>query len=345
MYGNWSTIKIVIRYDKQLTFDDVLIRPQYSTILSREQEVDITTDFLGCYNLLPIISASMDYVTGVKMALAMEDAGALGIINRFESAEEQLNELRVLRPKVLAIAIGAKSLSTAHSYINNFRPQIISIDVAHGHHILVTNLIEDIKSSFPNIKIIAGNVATEDGFYALTASGADAIKVGIGPGSVCTTREVTGVGVPQLSAIMECAPIAKQYGVKLIADGGINSSGDIVKALAAGADTVMLGRLLAGHDECPGEKIVLADGRSFKPYRGQSMLGSNGSRYAPEGISGYVTTKGAVANTIKTLVGGIKSGLSYVGARNINELREKTEFIIISNATKHENSTRVLQEV
>jgi len=333
-----------INYDKHyLTFDDVLIKPAYSDIESRE-EVDIRSDFLG-QNILPIISANMDYVTGVKMAEAMNIAGALGIINRFEDLRYQSDELNFERLDPVAIAVGVRDFADLRNRLRTLQPDIVCIDVAHGHHNLVYEAIKYIKNTHSLAYVIAGNVATEDGAYDLISAGADAIKVGIGPGSVCTTREVTGVGVPQLSAIIECSLATKQYGKPLIADGGINSSGDIVKALAAGADMVMLGRLLAGHDECPGEKVVLSDGRAFKPYRGQSMLGSNGSRYAPEGISGYVPARGPVSETLKTLVGGIKSGFSYVGARNLAELREKTEFILTSSATKHENNTRILQEV
>jgi IMP dehydrogenase len=288
----------------------------------------------------------MDYVTGVKMAKAMEFFGAFGIINRFEPVEIQWAQLSQAhsRPVTTAISVGIRDADDIRYRINKLYPKVVCVDVAHGHHTRVLQTIKYIKDNWA-VKVIAGNVATEEGAYRLIEAGADAIKVGIGPGSVCTTREVTGVGVPQLSAIIECAEVARQYNIPLIADGGINSSGDIVKALAAGADMVMLGRLLAGHDECPGEKVVLPDGRAFKPYRGQSMLGSNGARSAPEGISGYVPARGAVSDTLKTLIEGVKSGFSYVGARSIEELRANTEFIVVSSATKHENNTRVLQEV
>jgi IMP dehydrogenase len=337
---------VKIDYTPKITFDDVLIAPAFSNIESRE-EIDIRTNFLG-YRPFPIISANMNYVTGVNMAIAMQNSGAVGIINRFQNAQQIIDELDALkdyRPAPLAISVGIRDFVESLLYIDIIRPEIVCIDVAHGYHFRVEALIETIKEKFPGILVIAGNVATEDGFYSLAKVGADGIKVGIGPGSVCTTREVTGVGYPQLSAIMECAEVARQYKVTLIADGGINSSGDIVKALAAGADAVMLGKLLAGHDECPGEKIVTSDGRTFKPYQGQSMLGVNVSKYAPEGIFGYVPARGKVAETLKTLVGGIKTGFSYVGARNIQELRDNAEFVVVSNASKHENNTRVAQEV
>lgn len=328
----------------KITFDDVLIKPAHSDIVNREAEIDISVDFLG-KRIAPIISSNMDYVTGSDMLYAMQNSGALGILNRFEPLVQQITEMiGNIRP--LYISVGIRDFTDTISRIKAFAPDGVCIDVAHGDHIKVIDLIEEIKAQ-GNYKIIAGNVATTEGFYNLAKAGADAIKVGIGPGSVCTTREVTGCGVPQLSAIIECAAERNRYfpNTLIIADGGINSSGDIVKALAAGADAVMLGKLLAGHDECPGEKIVHADGRAFKAYRGQSMLGANGSRYAPEGISGYVPARGPVAQTIKTLIGGIRSGFSYVGARNIQELRDNTVFQLISSATKHENNTRVLQEI
>lgn len=334
----------------KITYDDVLIKPAFSDIVNREAEIDIWCNFLG-KRIVPIISSNMDYVTGIKMLVAMQKAGALGVLNRFEDLEDQELELQNVStyPIPLYISVGIRDFHISLKRIEEAKPEGVCIDVAHGDHQRVIELIGLIKSKFhhSNLKIIAGNVATSDGFYRLAAMGVDAIKVGIGPGSVCTTREVTGVGVPQLSAIIECAQYRDQYfpNTLIIADGGINSSGDIVKALAAGADVVMLGNLLAGHDECPGDTIALADGRTFKPYRGQSMLGANGARYAPEGISGYVPTRGPVEQTIKTLVGGIRSGFSYVGARNIQELRANTVFQLISSATKHENNTRVLQEI
>lgn len=331
----------------KITFDDVLIKPAVSDIISRETEIDISVDFLG-KRIAPIISSNMDYVTGVRMASAMQKAGATGIINRFEDFNTQWEEAEHYRLDRLYISVGVRDFDDALALIETWQPNGVCIDVAHGDHQRVSELIRVIKHKFilPP-KIIAGNVATQDGFYHLALAGADAIKVGIGPGSVCTTREVTGCGVPQLSAIIDCAKERDQYfpHVLIIADGGINSSGDIVKALAAGADAVMLGKLLAGHDECPGEKIVHANGQAFKAYRGQSILGANGSRYAPEGISGLVPARGAVEATVKTLIGGIRSGFSYVGARNIQELRDRAVFQLVSSATKYESNTRVIQEV
>jgi IMP dehydrogenase len=213
--------------------------------------------------------------------------------------------------------------------------------VAHGHHRKVIDLVKRIKESFPEYRIIAGNIATAEGASDLIAAGADAIKVGIGPGSVCTTRIVTGVGVPQLSAIIECATVAHQFNRSCIADGGIRSAGDIVKALAAGADVVMLGSLLAGTDETPGEIIDTGRGRRVKRYQGQSIFGTNDALFTREGISGFVDAKGPVSGVLRQLMGGLRSGMSYVGASNLADLRTKVEFIRISGSTHSENTTRV----
>lgn len=216
----------------------------------------------------------------------------------------------------------------------------IVIDTAHAHSKKVLEVIEEIKRNFNDIELVAGNVATEEGAYELLKRGVDAIKVGIGPGSICTTRVVAGVGVPQLTAIMECAKVIKGE-VPLIADGGIRYSGDIVKALAAGADTVMIGSLFAGTDESPGEDIIL-EGRRFKSYRGMGSLSvlqkGEADRYMregevkmiPEGVEGMIPYKGPVKDIIKQLVGGVRVGMGYVGAKNIEELKKRAKFIRIS---------------
>jgi|SRR3972149_4033946 len=334
-----------------LTFDDVLIAPEYSDIESRD-EIDLSQDdFLGLYLEVPIISANMDYVTGSDMAIAMYEEGGLGILNRFipwEQQKEEMFKIELISPVILSVGIrnleeSIEKVKWAFQNLYNNKI-IITIDVAHGHHQKVADLIKKIKDMF-EVDIIAGNIATEDGAFFLIDAGADAIKVGIGPGSVCTTRTVTGVGVPQLGAIISVAREA-HGNVKVIADGGIRSSGDIVKALVAGADAVMLGYLLAGADEAPGVPMVGPDGTTkWKPYRGQSIFGSSGERYTKEGISGYVRERGPVARILKELVGGIRSGMSYVGARNLTELREKAYFIKVSGHTMHENNTRVSEVV
>lgn len=332
------------------TFDDVLIQPNYSDISSRE---NISTDvnFLGLKLRIPIISANMDFVTGSRMANAMWEAGGLGVIHRFCPWNAQQDNIKRINP--ITLSVGIRDLNESLErvrwavYAWGQKPEepngdiVLCIDVAHGHHQKVFQLVSDVKERWPWIKIIAGNVATAEGAYFLAEAGADAIKVGIGPGSVCTTRLVTGVGVPQLSAIRDVSDALKPRNIPVVADGGIRNSGDMVKALAAGASTVMLGSLLAGTTECPGEVIETGDGRKLRRYRGQSIFGVNGEKYTKEGVSGYVTEKGPVADVLKQLIGGLKSGMSYVGANNLRELQEKTIFIPVSGNTLAENNPRV----
>jgi IMP dehydrogenase len=225
---------------------------------------------------------------------------------------------------------------------------VLAIDTAHGHSSRVMNAVKVIKSKLPEVQLITGNVATYEGAKDLIALGADGIKVGIGPGSICTTRVVSGAGVPQITAISECARATRPAGAALIADGGIKYSGDITKAIAAGADTVMIGSLLAGTDESPGETI-LYQGRTFKTYRGMGSLGamSQGSsdRYAqegggklvPEGIEGRVAAKGPLADLVYQLVGGLRSGMGYCGAHSIEELQRKSRFLRVSVAALRES--------
>ena len=223
---------------------------------------------------------------------------------------------------------------------------VIVVDSAHGHAEAVVNSVPAIKRRFPDIEVIAGNVATADGTRSLIEAGADAVKVGVGPGSICTTRVVAGVGVPQISAVMECAEVARKHKVPIIADGGIKYSGDVVKALAAGADSVMIGSIFAGTDESPGE-TVLYQGRSYKVYRGMGSLGAmkegRGDRYfqgdiveevklVPEGIEGRVPYKGPLSSSVFQLIGGLRAGMGYVGCATLDQLRKEAKFIRITSA-------------
>ena len=223
---------------------------------------------------------------------------------------------------------------------------VIVVDSAHGHAEAVVDSVPAIKRQFPDVEVIAGNVATADGTRSLIEAGADAVKVGVGPGSICTTRVVAGVGVPQISAVMECARVARKHQVPIIADGGIKYSGDVVKALAAGADSVMIGSIFAGTDESPGE-TVLYQGRSYKVYRGMGSLGAmkegSGDRYfqgdvveevklVPEGIEGRVPYKGPLSSSVFQLIGGLRAGMGYVGCGNLDQLRKEAKFIRITSA-------------
>jgi IMP dehydrogenase len=244
-----------------------------------------------------------------------------------------------------AIGVTGDFLERAEALVKA-KVDVIAVDTAHGHSKRVMETVKLIKKRFPGIEVVAGNVATAEGVADLVRCGADGIKIGIGPGSICTTRVISGAGVPQITAITECARVAREAGVPLIADGGIKFSGDITKAIAAGADTVMIGSLFAGTDESPGE-IVLFQGRSFKSYRGMGSLGAmqvgsrdryqmdaeaNEQKLVPEGIEGRVPYKGSLAAMVTQLVGGLKAGMGYSGCASIQELKTRAKFIRITAA-------------
>lgn len=258
-----------------------------------------------------------------------------------DSAKDERGRLRV----GAAVGVGPDREERVAALVSR-GVDVVVVDTSHGHSKNVLDTIRDLKANFPGLSIVGGNVATGEAVTDLVKAGADGIKIGVGPGSICTTRIVAGVGVPQISAIMDCAEAAEKLGVPLIADGGIKFSGDITKALAAGAHTVMIGGLLAGTDESPGE-MVLYQGRSYKSYRGMGSLEAMGEgsrdRYGqhegvqehklvPEGIVGMVPAKGPVANSITQLVGGLMAGMGYLGAANLDELRDKANFIRITAA-------------
>jgi len=249
-----------------------------------------------------------------------------------------------------AVSTSADTLDRAKALVEA-GVDLLVVDTAHGHSQGVINMVKTLRGLYPKVTLVGGNVATADAVRDLAAAGADIVKVGIGPGSICTTRVVAGVGVPQFTAILECAEEAKKHGVKIIADGGIKYSGDIAKALAAGADAVMLGSLFAGTEESPGE-VILADGRSFKSYRGMGSIGAmkegskdryfqgdikEESKFVPEGIEGRVPYKGPLRDTVYQLVGGIRQALGYVGANNLLEMREKARFVQITSAGLRES--------
>ncbi|MCX7827924.1 MAG: IMP dehydrogenase [Thermanaerothrix sp.] len=262
------------------------------------------------------------------------------------AAKDEHGRLRV----GAAIGVGADSLARAEALVRA-GVDVIVVDTAHGHSVAVLNTVRELRKRHPRLQIIGGNIATGEAAKALIEAGADAVKVGIGPGSICTTRVVAGIGVPQVAAIMNVAKVAHSMGGTVIADGGIRYSGDIVKAIAAGADVVMIGSLLAGTEESPGE-VVISRGRSFKSYRGMGSLGAmkegcSKDRYfqegtvedklVPEGIEGLVPYKGPLASVVYQMAGGIRAGMGYVGARDIQELQTKSRFIKITSASVKEN--------
>ncbi len=462
-----------------LSFDDVLLVPKRNTFGSRKS-IDISSHLTRHISLkLPITSANMDTVTEADMAIAMANAGGIGIIHRFNTIEEEVEQVKKVKrkssyiikdpytvspdttveairklkedkgvsgfpvvvgkklvgivtnrdlkfaedtEKARDIMTGKRDLIVAHAgkkpssqdFIDMFKKykiekipivdknfnlvalvaakdieslsnkqiskskdgtllvgaaigiksdamerasglikagvDVLVIDVAHGHSDLVIELLKKLKKEF-EIDVIAGNVATKDGTEALIEAGADAVKVGIGPGHVCTTRLVAGAGVPQLTAIIDSYSIAKEYGVPIIADGGINTSGDIVKALAAGASTVMIGSLFAGTDETPGY-LIMRNNQKFKLYRGMSSVSANikkseldnaefdSEEIVGEGVETFVPYKGSVKDILAQLAGGIRSGLSYSGARSIDELRKNAEFIKLAPGARRESFER-----
>lgn len=262
------------------------------------------------------------------------------------AAKDELGRLRV------AAAIGATGdfLERAEALVES-RADAIVIDTAHGHSSRVIEAVKKVRQKFPDFEIIAGNVATAEATRALIDAGVDAVKVGIGPGSICTTRVVTGAGVPQITAIIKCVNAAKDSGVPIIADGGVKFSGDVAKAIAAGADSVMIGSLFAGTEEAPGE-VILFQGRNFKTYRGMGSIGAmkkgssdryaqegtvSDSKYVPEGIEGRVAYKGTLAEMVTQLVGGLRSGMGYTGCKNIKELQENARFVRITSAGLRES--------
>ena len=329
-----------------ITYDDVLLVPQYSDIISR-REVNLTTDFgKGIELSLPIIASPMDTVSEADMAGNLNELGGLSIIHRYNTVEEQSAMIASLGKKVL---VGA-AIGVMGDYMDRSRAaieagaRVICIDVAHGHHVLVKRAIQNIRELVgKDIHIMAGNVATLEGFNDLADWGADSIRCNIGGGSICTTRIQTGHGVPGLETILQCAKSDRD--AKIIADGGIKNSGDIVKAFAAGADAVMLGSLLAGTDCSPGTIFKTETGELRKTYRGMASAAAQrdwrGRVSSCEGISSSVPYRGKLADVIKELERGIRSGLSYSGARSVRELQAKAQWLQQSNAGATESSAHI----
>lgn len=334
LFFNWQDIK---NRSKGLTFDDVLLVPNKSEIRSRRIP-QLKTRVTKNYTLdIPLISANMDTVTEEAMAFAMFELGGLGILHRFMSIENQCQQVTQLKQKgvsPIAASIGVTEDDRLRATaLVNAGVQILTLDIAHGHSIQMLETLHWIKKTYPQIDIIAGNVATPEAVVDLIEAGADSIKVGIGPGSMCTTRVITGSGMPQLTAIALCAEAALPYNIPVIGDGGLKASGDIVKALAARADCVMLGSLLAGTIETPGE---IKHGK--KLYRGMASRSAQDSwrggvpeGMAPEGESVETSVKGHAKDVVLELTGGIRSGMSYLNAESLAEIATQARFIEMTN--------------
>ena len=332
-----------------LTYDDVLLLPQYSDIRSRS-EVDISTDLgRGLELTLPIISSPMDTISEDLMAGAMSNAGGCSIIHRYNTIGHQAELVGHAR------ANGAHNIGFAVGITGDFLERtekcieaggkFVCVDVAHGHHIMMREVLASIRREFgQDLHIMAGNVATLDGINHLADWGADSVRCNIGGGSICSTRVQTGHGHPGLQTIMDCARTHRD--VTIIADGGIRNSGDIVKAIAAGADAVMLGSLLAGTKETPGETLTDGLGKRFKTYRGmaskEAQMDWRGRYSSHEGVSATVPYRGKVKNVLEDLERGIRSGLSYSGCRSIREMQHRAEFVRQTSAGLGESKTHIL---
>jgi len=332
-------------FELALSFDDVLMVPKKSDIVSRS-EVDLTSKISNIDFRLPIISSPMDTVTETQMASTMADHGGLGIIHRYNTIEEQCSLIKGAGFRTVAAAIGVSGdFEERACALYDAGATVICIDVAHGHHTLTKEALEKVRSIFGvAIQIIAGNVATLEAFNDLADWGADAIRVGIGGGSICSTRIMTGHGVPTFQSILDCSRSDRD--ATIIADGGIKTAGDIVKSLAAGADFVMLGSMLAGTEESPGDVLKDNTGNKFKVYRGmasrEAQVAWRGAARSLEGVSTTVPFKGPVSTILESLSQNVRSGLSYSGTRTIREIQTSVKFIRQSSAGLAESYTHIL---
>ncbi len=336
-----------------LTFDDVLLLPRYSNVLPAKTNISLKlTNKISLK--VPFLSSAMDTVTESKMAIAIAKEGGLGIIHRNLNIKNQSNEVKKVKKENFyvgaAIGTNKEDLDRAR-FLINYGTDLIVIDTAHGYSEKVLNTLTKIKKITKNIPVCVGNIATGDAAKKLYDSGADIIKVGIGPGSICTTRMVAGIGVPQISAIIEVKKALNKKKVKIISDGGIKFSGDIAKALAAGADAIMMGSIFAGTEESPGKKFK-KNGKIYKQYRGMGSIGAmsagsanryfqknfkDKSKFVPEGVEGRVEYKGKMSKIIYQLQGGLRSSMGYIGAKNLSEINKKAKFVKITKAGFYES--------
>lgn len=343
-----------------LTFDDVLLVPQYSEITP--DMADVSTKLTNTFKMnVPFLSAAMDTVSEHKLVTALALAGGLGVIHKNMSIADQAKEVEMVKnyefdnekyKRVLidkkgrlcvgaAIGVTADMMDRVHALMDA-GVDVFVLDSAHGDSKNIINAIKNLRLEYPSMELIAGNVATYEGALDLMKAGASAVKVGMGPGSICTTRIIAGIGVPQLQAVMDCARASKEMNIPIIADGGIKYSGDVVKALAAGANTVMLGGLFATCEEAPGD-IYESNGKKYRTYRGmgsiEAMAKGSTDRYfqtghkkfVAEGVQGIVEVKTTVEELVFQLIGGLKAGMGYCGSKDILTLQEKGTFIKITN--------------
>ena len=339
--------------EEALTFDDVLLVPRYSSVLPSETNLNINLG--NNLNLkIPFLSSAMDTVTESKMAITIAQKGGLGIVHRNLSILEQIKEIKKVKNENLIVgaAIGtAKEDLIRFKSILDAGVDLVVIDTAHGHSEKVIKMLNKIKKISSKTPICVGNIASGEAALKLYNEGADILKVGIGPGSICTTRMIAGIGVPQITAVMEVKKIMKNRKIKIISDGGIKFSGDIVKGLAAGADAIMMGSIFAGTDESPGKKFKY-NNRFYKSYRGMGSIGAmsagssnrysqknhkDKSKFVPGGVEGRLLYKGSVEKILYQLQGGLRSSMGYIGAKMIKEIKKKAKFIKITKAGFYES--------
>ena len=347
--------------DPALTFDDVLLVPAASSVLP-QQVVVRTLLCRGVALPLPVLAAAMDTVTEDALAAALARLGGLGVLHKNQTVQAQAAQVSLVKALdtsrdphaavdsqgrlLVAAAVGAgpEGLARASALVQA-GCDLLVVDTAHGHSHGVIEAVRRLRDLWPDVPLMAGNIATAEAAQALAKAGADAVKIGIGPGSICTTRMVAGVGMPQLTAVLDCAAAARELGLGSVADGGVRFSGDLVKALAAGADAVMLGSLFAGADEAPGERVELS-GQAYKRYRGMGSVGamqlgskdryfhastSDAGKLVPEGVEGLVAAKGPLAELVHQLMGGLRAGMGYTGAATLADLRQ-AQFVRITAA-------------
>lgn len=370
------------KFFQALTFDDILLSPGYSDF--SRGDIKLSTPLTQSIALsAPLVSSPMDTVTESKLAIALAEIGGIGFIHRNLTPSDQADEVKKVKLKKLLVgaAIGAsKGFEERVEQLIKADVDVVMIDSAHGYAKNVIETLGFIKSHFPTLQVIAGSVATFEGAKALIEAGADGLRVGMGPGAICTTRVISGMGVPQITALLETNRAAKPFGIPVIADGGIKHSGDIVKALATGASTVMMGSFFASAEEAPGDVVELLPEQvparfksistcggkcekvpnhkhiyKFKTYRGMGSIAAmkegtriksedefHGKNYkdrvlVAEGVEGLVPIKGTVKELVEQSIGGIKSGMYYVGAKSISELWDKAKFMQITHASLTES--------
>lgn len=363
---------MIKKFIEGLTFDDLLLRPGYSFF--KRQDISLETKLTKKITLrLPFTSAPMDTVTESQLAIALAELGGIGFIHRNLSIEDQAKEVSLVKTKGLLVgaAIGSEGYSDRIQKLIHAGVDVIIVDSAHGYAKPIIEAISQIKNAYKGLEVIGGNIATKEGALALIKAGADGLRVGMGPGAICTTRIVSGMGIPQMTALLEIAPVSKKHDVPMIADGGITYSGDMVKALAAGASTLMMGSFFASCEEAPGKKVLLKkehvplrfkdilriekEEYMFKSYRGMGSVGAmkqgakiksegefHGKSYSDralvaEGVEGLVPIKGTVSAVLEQALGGIRSGMYYVGAPTIPLLHKTAQFVKISQASLKES--------